>query len=84
MQLLSLRLNSCKCSDDIVDILFEVKTVENPNIQGNEDTERLGGMPQFSVEIYEHVPFDKCDAVTIHDGKINFKVFTSGSVVAFK
>lgn len=76
----------CRSLDDIVEILFEVKTIEKQGIHGNGNVnnQRLRGMPQFSVETYEHVPFSKCDAVTINDGKIHYKVFTSGSVVAFK
>ncbi|KAI1711883.1 glycogen debranching enzyme, glucanotransferase domain-containing protein [Ditylenchus destructor] len=47
--------------------------------------ERIHGLSNFTVEIYENVPLNKSLAVDIDQhGSIHFKLFTSGSVIAFK
>lgn len=47
--------------------------------------ERIHGLSNFYVEIYENVPLNKSLAVEIdNNNNIHFKLFTSGSVIAFK
>lgn len=74
--------------DDISAILFELKTVEEPNQTINGpvtlNTDYITGLPNFRVECYENVQFDKSDAIQIKNGFIHFKLFVSGSVVAIK
>ncbi|KAH7710427.1 glycogen debranching enzyme [Aphelenchoides avenae] len=74
-------------ADDITDILFEVKTVEDPAAptdSGKAAADRITGLHNFTVEIHENVEFGKSMAVDVVNGSISFKLFPSGSVVAFK
>uniref|UniRef100_A0A915CSE8 Glycogen debranching enzyme n=1 Tax=Ditylenchus dipsaci TaxID=166011 RepID=A0A915CSE8_9BILA len=83
-------------ADDITGILFEVKTVESQLQNGVMDanstesgvqesvSDRIEGLKNFSVEVYENVPLDKSMAVDVSEHSIHFKLFTSGSAIAFK
>lgn len=72
-----------------MDILFEVKTVEKEYKEGFDNIEsnknRITGISnKYKVEVYEHVDLNNSMAVDINNGSIHFKLFTSGSVIAFK
>ncbi|CAD5217959.1 unnamed protein product [Bursaphelenchus xylophilus] len=73
-------------ADDITEILFELKTVEDGGkTKEAPDAEKvLSGVQNIKVEVYEHVPIDKSLAVQVENGVIKFRNFPSGSVVAFK
>lgn len=75
--------------DDIVDILFEIKTVQKESVDGFDKIEanknRITGLSdKYKVEISEHVDLNKSTLVNVHEGSINLKQFSSGSVIAFK
>jgi hypothetical protein len=54
----------------------------NPPAEGK----RITGLSNMAVEVYENVPFEKSDMVSVdrENGAIHFKLFPSGSVVALK
>jgi hypothetical protein len=82
-----------------VEILFEVKTIEQPNsVEVTDgklihnysvilcilDDKYLTGMQHLAVEIYEHVSFEKSLAIEVVNNIVMFKNFPSGSVIALK
>lgn len=76
-------------ADEIIAILFELKTVEvTPTEKQIDETtnadEIITGLPNFQVECYENVKLDASDAIEIRNGTIHFKLFLSGSVIALK
>jgi glycogen debranching enzyme len=72
-------------ADEIAEILFELKTVEEEPKENGLEEHYITGLPNFRVECYQNVPLNKSDAIEIVDGhQIQFKLFVSGSVVALK
>lgn len=63
--------------------------MEKDSVKGfdktNTNKDRITGISdKYKVEVLEHVDLKNSMAVDINQGSIHFKLFTSGSVIAFK
>ncbi|XP_072219597.1 glycogen debranching enzyme isoform X2 [Leuresthes tenuis] len=78
----------------IEEILLEARTVERQNGSYNKDDKYINGMPEYTVEIKEHISVEESTVVK-HAGvtskgrsefvqEIQFQKLTPGSVIAFR